>query len=168
MKGISVVERHFEKAATLLVAVSVFGYLAWDFLSPTTFKMGSKSDVTPATANEILLQKALSVQKQQAGENTLEFEPIQKGVTQEAFTQKLNANITAPDRLSANAPSLAKKLFCLTSAVWTRGITSHVFRRQPWCRPWNGLGTRLMQMPLQKMRPCKNFLPVNRMPIAWM
>jgi hypothetical protein len=110
MKGISVVERHFEKAATLLVAVSVFGYLAWDFLSPTTFKMGSKSDVTPATANEILLQKALSVQKQQSGENTLEFEPIQKGVTQEAFTQKLNSNISAPDRLSANAPSLAKKI----------------------------------------------------------
>ena len=110
MKGISVVERHFEKAATLVVALCIFGYLAWDFLSPATFKMGAKSDVTPATANEILLQKALSVQKQQGGENTLEFEPIQKGVTQEAFAQKLNSNISAADRLPANTPSLAKKI----------------------------------------------------------
>ena len=110
MKGISVVERHFEKAATLVVAVCIFGYLAWDFLSPTTFKMGLKSDVTPATANEILLEKAQSVEKKQVGENTLEFEPIQKGVTQEAFAQKLNSNISSADRLPANAPSLAKKI----------------------------------------------------------
>ncbi len=110
MKGISVVERHFEKAATLLVALCIFGYLAWDFLSPAAFKMGANSDVTPATANEILLQKASSVQKQQAGENTLELEPIQKGATQEAFAQKLSSNIASADRLPANAPSLAKKI----------------------------------------------------------
>lgn len=78
MKGISVVERHFEKAATLVVALCVVGYLAWDFLSPTTFKMGVKSDVTPATANEILLQKPCLFRSNKKGRTHLNLNQFKR------------------------------------------------------------------------------------------
>ena len=52
MKDISLVERHFEKLAVVLVALLIGSYLAWDFLEPSSVKMGAQHPtVAPSAVN---------------------------------------------------------------------------------------------------------------------
>lgn len=66
MKDISLVERHFEKLAVVLVALLIGSYLAWDFLEPSSVKMGAKHPtVAPSEVNQILMAQASALDVEQ-------------------------------------------------------------------------------------------------------
>ncbi len=110
MKGISIVERHFEKAIALVVALAVAGYVGWDFYAPATFQLGSNSNVIPANANEILLQETGKISQKQASTEIIEWEPLVKGATQQAFAQKMNGDLLPAAPFPRTAPNLAAKM----------------------------------------------------------
>ena len=90
MKGISLVERHFEKAVTVLVALLLCGYLAYDYLQPQIVKMGMKTDVGPTDVNRQLAKQAEQLEiKQNSQQNPIQFQSFEPGAAKKSYQSKL-------------------------------------------------------------------------------
>jgi hypothetical protein len=108
MKGISLVERHFEKAAALLVAVLICAYLAWDFTNPASVKMGANAAATPVQVNQLLAKQAETLEKKQKStEVALQFDPFEAGTAKKSYLERLTQDIAPTPKIRRNAPSLA-------------------------------------------------------------
>ena len=112
MKGISLVERHFEKAVTVLVALLLCGYLAYDYLQPQIVKMGTKTDVGPTDVNGQLAKQAEQLEiKQNSQQNPIQFQSFEPGAAKKSYQSKLGEIVSSqPHEIPKNAPSLATKL----------------------------------------------------------
>ncbi len=111
MKGISLVERHFEKALLVLVAFAIGSFILFDFLNPTTIKMGTQSDATSNMVNQLLLAKAKSLKaSQESSQNTMELQPIVIGAAQKNFSEKLSATISPSLKIRESSPSFSKEI----------------------------------------------------------
>ncbi|MCE9618662.1 MAG: hypothetical protein K8R92_01985 [Planctomycetes bacterium] len=108
MKGISFVEKHFEKAAALLVTVLMCSYLVWDFMDPSAVKMGPNAAVTPVQVNQLLSKQAESLdKKQKSSEIGLQFDAFEAGTAKKSYAAQLQLGVSPVPKLRKNAPSLA-------------------------------------------------------------
>ena len=112
MKDISLIERHFEKLAVVLVALLIGSYLVWDFLDPTVVKMGAQHPaVTPNEVNQILVKQAAALEvKQKSEKSTLEFEPFESGSAKKSYVKNLQESIVPAPQISKNSPRLAANM----------------------------------------------------------
>lgn len=113
MKGISIVERHFEKAALALIAAAIGGFVAWDFLSPSKAKVGGK-DVSVAEIGPELKRTADAIAAAQEGtEVTVAIPAVPSGT--EAAIAPLDRPAASGEALPRGMPSLASSLFSRAS-----------------------------------------------------
>ena len=112
MKDISLVERHFEKLAVVLVALLIGSYLAWDFLEPSSVKMGAQHPtVSPSAVNQILKTQADALDvKQKSDKSTLEFDSFEPGAAKKSYASSMQESIVPAPQISKNAPRLAANM----------------------------------------------------------
>lgn len=109
MKGISIVERHFEKAVLALVALAVGGFAAWDFVSDTKVKLGG-SEAGVAEIAPKLKKLSDEVSSAQGGtEVSIEIPPVPEGASN--ATALIDRAAVPGDPLPKVMPPLASALF---------------------------------------------------------
>ena len=127
LKGISLVERHFEKGLVLLAVVLVVGIGAWKFvLSANTFDMdGVSGGVAITEIDEKLRERAERIQRGQAenAQSRVVFSETVAQMTAE-FTARLAKPVSPVGDLPPNQPSLA-------AAITPTGSTADTWYYEP-------------------------------------
>ena len=108
MKGISIVERHFEKAILAVIAAAIGGFVAWDFISASKAKVGGK-EVSVSEIGPELKKTADAISAAQEG--------TEVSVTIPAAPSGTEAAIAPLDRPAAPAEPMPRTMPPLASKI---------------------------------------------------
>ncbi|MDA1106301.1 MAG: hypothetical protein O2855_06880 [Planctomycetota bacterium] len=117
LKGISIVERHFEKAVVALFALTAVGVSVYEFaFNSTSVKVGSQQMVVSRVVPE-LEARAAALNRGLENPSTTSEIPQVTTMASESFRQSRDASVSPSQSIRANAPSFAGLISSMDSIV---------------------------------------------------
>lgn len=172
MKGISLIERHFEKAGFVLVTVLIGSYILVDFINPATIQMGLESNATTKVVNSLLIAQATSLkQSQDSTTSSIDLSPVVSGLAQKNFNEKLNANILPSLKIRQNSPSFAGEIMNPTIKLLNTLYYQPRFAAPKMVSPVEWLSDAIEPEEASKIEPLQKFLDARpdskNMDVIW-